>query len=138
MASRRHSGSSASAAGFRPKGPTCRTPLWRSRFPCCCGSHGRTPQESRWRDGALTAWIAGPDNKAVQRKLEANGTHANAWIVTAGLEPGDQLIIDGLSNLREGADVAPVPVTIDANGVVRDVAPADTGSADPKAAAGSE
>ncbi|MDQ1848245.1 efflux RND transporter periplasmic adaptor subunit [Gemmobacter fulvus] len=93
---------------------------------------------TRGRDGALTAWIAGPDNKAVQRKLEANGTHANAWIVTAGLEPGDQLIIDGLSNLREGADVAPVPVTIDANGVVRDVAPADTGSADPKAAAGSE
>ena len=65
------------------------------------------------------------DVKRIATAAEAEAI-ANAWIVTAGLEPGDQLIIDGLSNLREGADVAPVPVTIDANGVVRDVAPADT------------
>lgn len=73
------------------------------------------------RDGTLSAWVATAEGKAEQRRFEARGTHDNAWIVTAGLSEGDRLIIDGLNGLRDGAAVEPVPVTIDAMGVVQDV-----------------
>lgn len=79
------------------------------------------PQRATRRsaDGALTAFVA-DDGKARQVVLTEVGTHRNAWMVTAGVAPGEALILDGLRNLRDGAEVAPVPVTIDADGVVRD------------------
>jgi membrane fusion protein (multidrug efflux system) len=36
------------------------------------------------------------------------------------------VILDGLKNLRDGAEIKTVPVTINAEGVVKDAAPADT------------
>lgn len=77
----------------------------------------------RQRDGTLTAWVAA-NGKAERRKLAEAGTEGNAWIVTAGLAPGDWLLIDGTSSLREGQEVAPVPAGIDDQGVVRDAAAA--------------
>lgn len=78
---------------------------------------------SRSAAGQLTAFVA-RDNKAVEVRLTEQGTHDNAWIVTEGLTEGDPLILDGLDNLRDGADITTVPVTIDAEGVVRDAEPA--------------
>ena len=78
---------------------------------------------SRSAAGQLTAFVA-RDNKAVEVRLTEQGTHDNAWIVTEGLTEGESLILDGLDNLRDGAEITTVPVTIDAEGVVRDV-PAD-------------
>ena len=88
---------------------------------------------SRSASGQLTAFVA-RDNKAVEVRLTEQGTHDNAWIVTEGLTEGDPLILDGLDNLRDGADITTVPVTIDAEGVVRDAAP-DTEPAQEDAAA---
>lgn len=78
---------------------------------------------TRDRAGELTVWLA-QEGKAVRRRITADGSHQNAWVVVQGLEGGEQLIVDGITNLREGADVAPVPVRIDENGVVRDAATA--------------
>ncbi|MFN7052586.1 MAG: efflux RND transporter periplasmic adaptor subunit, partial [Gemmobacter sp.] len=75
---------------------------------------------SRDRAGALTVWVA-EDGKAVRRRITADGSHQNAWVVVDGLQDGEQMIVDGTTNLREGAEVAPVPVRIDENGVVRDL-----------------
>ncbi|WP_299363996.1 efflux RND transporter periplasmic adaptor subunit [uncultured Paracoccus sp.] len=80
---------------------------------------------SRAADGSLTAFLV-RDGKAEEVVLTEAGTHQNAWIVTEGVEAGDQLVLDGLTNLRDGTEVAPVPVMIDAEGVVRDVAESDT------------
>ncbi len=77
---------------------------------------------SRAASGQLTAFVA-RDGKAVQVRLTEQGTHQNAWMVTAGLAAGDALILDGLDNLRDGAAITTVPVTIDAEGVVRDAVP---------------
>ncbi|MDO5606264.1 MAG: efflux RND transporter periplasmic adaptor subunit [Paracoccus sp. (in: a-proteobacteria)] len=74
---------------------------------------------SRSAAGKLTAFIA-RDGRAVQVALNEQGSYQNAWIVTSGLDEGDLLILDGLSNLRDGAEVSTVAVTIDADGVVRD------------------
>ena len=77
----------------------------------------------RQSDGTLTAFIV-RDGKAALVTLSYTGTYQNAWVVTSGVEPGDLLIVDGLNNLRAGAAVKPVPVTIGSDGVVTDVAPA--------------
>jgi membrane fusion protein (multidrug efflux system) len=62
------------------------------------------------------------DGKAESIELTEGGTYRNAWIVTAGVEPGDNLIVDGLKSLRAGAEVNAVPVTIDETGLVQDAA----------------
>ena len=92
---------------------------------------------SRAASGDLTAFVA-RDGKAVEVRLSEVGTHENAWIVTEGLEDGDRLILDGLSNLRDGAEITTVPVEIDESGVVRDAedAAAATDPAPETAAAG--
>lgn len=74
---------------------------------------------SRASDGTLTAFVA-RDGKAVQVTLHETGSYRNAWIVTQGIIPGEELILDGLDNLRAGAGITTVPVTIDAQGVVRE------------------
>lgn len=84
---------------------------------------------SRASAGVLTAFVA-RGGQAVQVTLTDAGSHGNAWIVTDGLDPGDQLIIDGLKNLRAGAEVTTVPVTMGPDGVVTATpapAPAATG-----------
>lgn len=78
---------------------------------------------TRDRAGALTVWLV-EDGKAVQRRIVADGSHQNAWVVVEGLEGGEQMVVDGTTNLRAGADLVPVPVRIDENGVVRDTAAA--------------
>jgi membrane fusion protein (multidrug efflux system) len=75
---------------------------------------------SRASDGTLTAFVA-RDGKAVQVTLNETGTYMNSWIVIQGIGPGAQLILDGLDNLRADTEITTVPVTIDAEGVVREV-----------------
>lgn len=74
-------------------------------------------------NGQPSAFFVGEDNKAVQRVLTAERAINNAWVVTAGIEPGDQLIVDGLQKIREGGEVEPLEVTIENNGVVYQDAP---------------
>lgn len=76
----------------------------------------------RERDGSLFAWVA-VEGKAVKRVLTETGTHGNAWIVRAGLAEGEWLLVDGIANLRDGQELAPVPAVIDDTGVVRDAGP---------------
>lgn len=77
------------------------------------------PQMATSRDssGQLTAFVV-VDGVAEQRVLTEEGSYQNAWAVTDGVEAGESLIVDGLQNLRAGAQVAPVEVVIEANGVV--------------------
>jgi len=75
----------------------------------------------RQADGSLTAFVA-EDGAARQVTLTYAGTYENAWVVTDGVSPGDQIILDGLSNLSDGAEITTLPVTINAAGVVEDAA----------------
>ncbi|TQS73054.1 efflux RND transporter periplasmic adaptor subunit [Rhodobacteraceae bacterium] len=80
------------------------------------------PQNATSRDsaGTLTAYIVDKDGAAAQSTLTTRGTFNNQWVVTNGLEAGDQLIVDNLMKLSPGAKVRAVPVTIDKDGVVQD------------------
>ncbi len=79
------------------------------------------PQRAAGRDraGALTAFVVAADSTARSVQLTEIGSWNNAWIVTAGLEEGDRLILDGMKSLRAGMAVDPTPSTIDADGLVQ-------------------
>ena len=70
--------------------------------------------------GAPTV-LAAKDGKAGTQVLTTNGSMDNAWIVTGGINDGDQVIVDGLQKVSEGSAVEPLEVTIDADGVVHQV-----------------
>jgi membrane fusion protein (multidrug efflux system) len=74
---------------------------------------------TRQSDGTLTAFVA-QDGTAHRVTLSYSGTSDNAWIVTDGVSVGDEIILDGLTNLADGASITTVPVTINAAGVVED------------------
>lgn len=57
------------------------------------------------RRGNPTAWVVTPENTADSRRLTVSRTYRDAWVVTAGLEPGEKVIVEGLQNIRQGAPV---------------------------------
>jgi membrane fusion protein (multidrug efflux system) len=58
--------------------------------------------------GQATAMVAGPDNKAVLRTLSLGGTHGSDWVVTAGLNDGDRVIVTGVQKVKPGVLVQAV------------------------------
>ena len=69
------------------------------------------PQAGVSRDakGNATVTIVGPGNKALLRDITADRTQGPNWVVTKGLKPGDKIIVQGLSKLKPGQGIKPVP-----------------------------
>ena len=88
------------------------------------------PQRATTRaaDGSLTVFVI-EDGRAREVTLTEAGVWQNAWAVTAGVQPGDALIVDGLGNLRDGEAVDAVPVMLDEDGVVLPAEAAGQGGA---------
>ena len=70
------------------------------------------PQQAVARDprGEATALVVGADDKVEQRTLKVSEAGGNQWRVSAGLKPGDRVIVQGLLNLRPGATVKATPM----------------------------
>ena len=73
-------------------------------------------------DGRIAVWVMADDGTAKKRLLAPEGNTQTAWIVTKGLEDNATLIVDNTERLAEGTPITPVPVHIDAEGVVVDAA----------------
>jgi membrane fusion protein (multidrug efflux system) len=69
------------------------------------------PQSAITRDpkGNATLFVVGPGNRAVQRVVVADRTRGTYWVVTQGLAAGEKVITQGTANLKDGAQVKPVP-----------------------------
>ena len=69
------------------------------------------PQQAITRDpqGNATLFVVGPGNRAVQRTVVAERTQGVYWVVREGLAPGEKIITQGTANLKDGAEVKPVP-----------------------------
>ncbi|EGH24719.1 multidrug resistance protein [Pseudomonas amygdali pv. mori str. 301020] len=69
------------------------------------------PQQAVTRDnaGKPIAYVVGSDNKLQLRKLQIERTVGNQWLVQSGLEPGDSLVVEGMSRVREGLEVTATP-----------------------------
>ncbi len=59
--------------------------------------------------GEATVMLVGKDGKAELRSVTAGRTVGDRWLVTAGLRPGDKLIVEGLGRIRPGKPIRPVP-----------------------------
>jgi membrane fusion protein, multidrug efflux system len=69
------------------------------------------PQQavSRNSHGDATVLVVGKDDKAALRIVETGPAVSDQWEVTRGLKAGEQVIVDGLQNVRPGGPVRPVP-----------------------------
>ncbi len=65
------------------------------------------PQTAVTRDakGAASVLVVGADNKAQTRQVTADQTRGDKWVITAGLKPGERIIVDGLQSVRPGGEV---------------------------------
>jgi membrane fusion protein (multidrug efflux system) len=54
--------------------------------------------------------VLGKDNQVEQRTIVAERAIGDHWLVTNGLNAGDQLIVEGLNKIHAGDTVRPVAV----------------------------
>ncbi|MDN0074246.1 efflux RND transporter periplasmic adaptor subunit [Crenobacter sp. SG2303] len=71
------------------------------------------PQQGVTRDnkGGATAMVVSKNGKAELRQLTTSRAIGASWLVTSGLNAGDQLIVEGLQKIKPGAPVKPVAAT---------------------------
>lgn len=69
------------------------------------------PQAAVSRDprGRASVLIANAKDELEKREITAESPVGPNWLVTAGLKPGDRVVVDGLINAREGAKAKVVP-----------------------------
>jgi membrane fusion protein (multidrug efflux system) len=69
------------------------------------------PQQGVARDdkGLPTAMVVDAKGKAQLRSIQVGQAVGNQWLVTAGLNPGDRLIVEGLQRAKSGESVRAVP-----------------------------
>jgi len=71
------------------------------------------PQQGVQRDpkGEPLVWVVNDKNIVEQRMVTTERTAGNQWLVTAGINSGDQVITEGLLRVRPGMKVTPTPAT---------------------------
>ena len=71
------------------------------------------PQAAVSRDpkGNATVFVVGAKGAAEPRQIVTAQTVGDKWLVTSGLKPGDQVIVEGLQKVRPGAPVKPAVIT---------------------------
>jgi membrane fusion protein (multidrug efflux system) len=78
------------------------------------------PQQgvSRNEKGEPTALVVDDHGIVRQRILQSSQAVGNSWLITAGLAPGDKLIVDGLQSAQPGspAHAVPAPAPTSASG----------------------
>ncbi|GAB4517606.1 MAG: efflux RND transporter periplasmic adaptor subunit [Amphiplicatus sp.] len=68
------------------------------------------PQRAITRNpqGQGVAYVVDAENRAEARIVETERAIGDQWVVTAGLEPGDRLVVEGFQRFRPGDPVTPV------------------------------
>lgn len=87
------------------------------------GGYGRIRAAARTQNGALLVpqravtelqgshqvAVVGGDNKVSIRAVTVGDRVGKMWIITQGLKTGEQVIVEGLQKVRDGAPVKPIP-----------------------------
>lgn len=66
--------------------------------------------------GTYQVVVVGSDNKASIRAITTGERVGQMWIVTSGLKPGEQVIVEGVQKAREGTPVTPKKANTQAAG----------------------
>jgi membrane fusion protein (multidrug efflux system) len=94
------------------------------------GQYGRVRVETRMKKGALLlpqsavaqsqgsyqVAVVGSDHKVSMRTVKPGETVGTMWVIDEGLKPGEQVVVEGLQNLREGTRVTSKPVHLSGGG----------------------
>jgi membrane fusion protein (multidrug efflux system) len=69
------------------------------------------PQVAVTRDaqGQAMVWVIDADDTVQRRVVTAERVVGDSWVVTAGLEDGDRVVVEGTGRLTPGVTVRPVP-----------------------------
>jgi len=74
----------------------------------------RLPQQAVTRSGTSdTVLVVGDDRQVKPRPVKVIGAQGSDWVIESGLQPGEQVVVDGFQKLlmARGAPVTPVPWT---------------------------
>jgi len=80
----------------------------RARLDTATAAQGiLVPQISVSRDptGGATVMVIGAGEKVEARKVSVGQSVGDKWLVTAGLRPGDRVVVEGLQSARPGTQV---------------------------------
>ena len=91
-----------------------------SSCPACSCAPGSTRASTRRRSscqvgvtrdqkGLPTALVVNAEGKVSDEALVADRAVGDAWLVTSGVKPGDQVVVEGVQKVRPGALVKTVP-----------------------------
>ena len=64
--------------------------------------------------GGYEVALLGSENKAVIRSVKAGEKVGAMWVIDSGLNPGDPVIVEGISKVKDGTPVVPKTVTVQA------------------------
>jgi membrane fusion protein, multidrug efflux system len=67
--------------------------------------------------GRYQVAVVGPDNKVSVRDVQVGPRVAQLWIIQNGLNPGDHVVTEGVSKVKDGATVQPQLEKINTEGV---------------------
>jgi membrane fusion protein (multidrug efflux system) len=62
-------------------------------------------------DGSASVVLVAAGNKLAVQTVQIGDAVGSDWIITHGLKPGDQVMVDGFQKAQPGMTVTPVPVT---------------------------
>ena len=65
--------------------------------------------------GEATVMVVGPDDMVNERVVTADRAIDGEWLITAGLAPGDRVVLDGLQKIKNGSPVRAVPAADEGN-----------------------
>jgi membrane fusion protein (multidrug efflux system) len=94
------------------------------------GQYGRVRVETNMKNGALLipqsavaqsqgsyqVAVVGSDHKVGMRNVKPGETVGTMWVIDGGLEPGEQVVVEGLHQLKEGTTVTPKPAHLSGEG----------------------
>ena len=64
--------------------------------------------------GGYEVALLGPDNKAIIRPVKAGEKAGAMWVIEDGLTPGDQVVVEGVSKVKDGTPVVPKTANVEA------------------------
>jgi RND family efflux transporter MFP subunit len=94
------------------------------------GQYGRVRVETDMKKGALLlpqsavaqtqgsyqVAVVGSDHKVSMRTVKPGATVGTMWVIEEGMKPGEQVVVEGLQQLKQGTLVTPKPVHLSGEG----------------------
>lgn len=66
---------------------------------------------SRSTDGKPLVWVVAADDTVSPRPVEIERILENDWLISAGIEDGERIVVEGFQKIRPGSHVTAVPMT---------------------------